>query len=259
MSFTLKLNIPNNSVVSYSASVFFHFAILLIIFVVMNWPDDRARMNPRYVQVTTQDYNPGNAGSNSKPVSPTRTNTLEKAKTTDAGKQNDKESEFANENTKKTEPVNNTPAGSFYSLSDASADTSSLDQVYNEPTLNVTIKYPAGWTYIDQNVNKRLDGVTFWSNIGNFTPPPYINLEVRDKDLFDASRYKYNTWTWGFTIYYNDPEEMENQVTQIFYIRTNAGEDFSLKLIMKGKEEFKAFQPVFFGMMKSFKFGKGLF
>ncbi|MDR3626979.1 MAG: hypothetical protein P4L45_09110, partial [Ignavibacteriaceae bacterium] len=210
-------------------------------------------------QVTTQDYNPGNAGSNSKPVLQPKAATSEKDKVADTKQQNSNEPESASEDNKKTEPVNQVPAGAFYSLSDASADTSSLDQIYNEPTLNVTIKYPAGWTYIDQNVNKRLDGVTFWSNIGNFTPPPYINLEVRDKDLFDESRYKYNTWTWGFTIYYNDPEEMENQVTQIFYIRTNAGEDFSLKLIMKGKEEFKAFQPVFFGMMKSFKFGKGLF
>ena len=54
-------------------------------------------------------------------------------------------------------------------------------------------------------------------------------------------------------------KEMEGQVARVFYIRTNSGEDYSLKLIMKGKEEFKSFQPVFFGMIKSFKFGKGLF
>jgi len=121
------------------------------------------------------------------------------------------------------------------------------------------MKYPAGWTYIDQDVNKKLDGVTFWSAIGNYSPPPYINLEVRDKDLFDANRYKFNLKTWGYTIFYNDPEELESQVSQIFYIRTNYGEDFSLKLIMNGRDEFKSFQPVFFGMLKSFKFGKGLF
>jgi len=248
MSSILKINISNNSFVSYSVSVFFHAAVLILVLIILNLSDDRARMNPRFVQVTTGDYNPNKAMQQSKPAQMPKTEAHKEDKSTDK----------VNEN-KNAEPVNQNLNNAFYSLSDSSADTSSLDQVYNEPTLNVTIKYPAGWTYIDQNVNKRLDGVTFWSNIGNFTPPPYINLEVRDKDLFDASRYKYNSRTWGFTIYYNDPEEMEGQVTQVFYIRTNVGEDFSFKLIMKGEEEFKAFQPVFFGMIKSFKFGNGLF
>jgi hypothetical protein len=250
MSFKLKINTAHSSFVSYSASVLFHFTILVLVLILLNISDDRSRINPRFVQVTTQDFNPNNINQGSKEVHPPKT-ILPKE---DKVKKDDKP-----DNDKKSEPVKETTESAFYSLTNTDADTSSLDQVYNEPTLNVTMKYPAGWTYIDQDVNKKLDGVTFWSTIGNYSPPPYINLEVKDKDLFDANRYKYKIRTWGYTILYNDPEEMENQVSQIFYIRTNSGEDFSLKLIMKGKEEFKSFQPIFFGMLKSFKFGRGLF
>jgi hypothetical protein len=250
MSFKLKINIADTSFFSYSASVFFHITVFIIVLVLLNISDNRSRINPRFVQVTMQDSNTGNNNSESKPAQPLKSNPQKE----EQNKENDK-----TDNDKKLAPAKEISESAFYSLENTNADTTGLDQVYNEPTLNVTIKYPAGWTYIDQDINKKLDGVTFWPAIGNYTPPPYINLDVKDKDLFDASRYKYNIKTWGYTIYYNDPEDMENQVSQIFYIRTNSGEDFSLKLIMKGEEEFKSFQPVFFGMLKSFKFGKGLF
>ena len=66
----------------------------------------------------------------------------------------------------------------FYSFSNIKADTSGLDQIYKESTLDVTIKYPAGWTYVDQDIKNKLDGITFWSNLGNYSPPPYVHLEV---------------------------------------------------------------------------------
>jgi hypothetical protein len=250
MSFKLKINTADNSFFGYSASAFFHIAILAVVFILLNISEDRSRINPRYVQVTTQDLNHNSNNLDNKPVQPQKVIPLKEEKT----KKDDRP-----DNDKKSSPAKETSESKFYSLENTDADTTGLDQVYNEPTLNVTIKYPAGWTYIDQDVNKKLDGVTFWPAVGNYTPPPYINLDVKDKDLFDASRYKYNIKTWGYTIYYNDPEDMENQVTQIFYIRTNSGEDFSLKLIMKGEDEFKSFQLVFFGMLKSFKFGRRLF
>lgn len=62
-------------------------------------------------------------------------------------------------------------------FSDIIADTTSLDQIYTEPTLNVLIKYPKGRTFIDQNKNEKLDGVTFWANGGLYNPPPIFILK----------------------------------------------------------------------------------
>jgi len=145
------------------------------------------------------------------------------------------------------------------SFSDIIADTSNLDQVYSEPTLNVSIKYPKGWTFIDQNKKKKLDGVTFWANDGKYNPPPYIHLEVVDKDMFIEKRFSYKMDLENYKAYYNDPEEMQGYITQIFYIRTEDDEDFRLKLMMKGENEFRAFQPRFWAILKSFNFGSSLF
>jgi hypothetical protein len=180
----------------------------------------------------------------------------------------DSQTQSNNENDVKTEKVTQTfdkvaeayeDAGFYYNFTDINADTTTLDQLYSEQTLKVRVKYPAGWTFIDQNVGEKLDGVTFWALTKEFNPPPYIHLEVKDKYLFSESRFKYRKDYRNFSIYYNDPEELEGQVTQIIYIRTDTDEDYSLKLIMKEREAFKRFQPRFFGMVKSFKFGKSFF
>jgi len=52
---------------------------------------------------------------------------------------------------------------------------------------------------------------------------------------------------------------MHGYLTQVVYIRTENDEDFKIKLMMKGEKEFKAFQPRFWAILKSFKFGKTLF
>jgi hypothetical protein len=147
----------------------------------------------------------------------------------------------------------------FYNLSEFEGDTPEPEQTYIESTLNVTLKYPNGWTYIDQNVKNKLDGVTFWLVQGDYRPPPYIHLEVKEKYLFNPARFKYKMELNGNTAYYNDPEELEGQVSQVVYIRTDSDEDYSLKLIMKGRDEFKSFQPVFFNIIKSFRFGESFF
>ena len=46
-----------------------------------------------------------------------------------------------------------------------------------------------------------------------------------------------------FTAYYNEPEELSGQVSQEVYCRTDSENDFSIKLIIMGKEWFKSFQP----------------
>jgi hypothetical protein len=148
---------------------------------------------------------------------------------------------------------------SFPDINKLSADTSVLMQLYKEPSLNVCIKYPSGWKYIDQNRKNKLDGVTFWASAVNYNPPPYIHLEVKEKYLFNPERFKYRIKINDNTAYFNDPEEMSGQFSQVIYLRTDSNEDYSLKLIMEGKESFYSFQPMFFAMLKTFKFGKNFF
>lgn len=147
----------------------------------------------------------------------------------------------------------------YYSLNPSEADTSSLIKIYSEPTRNVRIKYPAGWTFMDQNVKGKLDAVTFWSTNKKYDTPPYVFLEVKEKYLFNPKRFSDTLQTMYYAAYYNQPEELAGQVSQTFYFRTGEDEDFSLKLIVKGRENFVMFQKEFFGMIKTFKFGSKLF
>jgi len=140
-----------------------------------------------------------------------------------------------------------------------SADTSSLSQIYSESTLNVKIKYPIGWTFIDQNVKSRLDGVTFFGATDGTNPPPYIHLEVQEKYLFNPSRFREKTEMRNAELYFNKPEELEGQVTQVVYIRTKEDYDYQIKLIVNGRERFNQYLPVFFSMIKTFQFGYGWF
>ncbi len=137
-------------------------------------------------------------------------------------------------------------SGNFYTFSEENVDTTFLEQLYSEQTLNVRVKYPAGWKFIDQNNNGKLDGVTFWTSAGNYNPPPYIHLEVKEKYLFSESRFQYSREMNDFTAYFNNPEELSGQVSQEVYCRTESENDFNLKLIINGREQFKSFQPRFF-------------
>jgi len=158
----------------------------------------------------------------------------------------------------KTEELLNEEVG-YYNFNNIEYDTSNIKQIYKESTLNVSVRYPNGWIYLDQNVKNKLDGVTFWAVQGNYEIPPYVHLEVQDKYIFNPSRYKYKMERKGNIYYYNEPEELEGFITQIIYIRTDSDEDYSIKLMVKGKETFKSFQPIFFSMAKSLRFGNSLF
>jgi hypothetical protein len=139
------------------------------------------------------------------------------------------------------------------------ADTTNLDQVYAEKTLNLSIKYPRGWTYIDQNKKNKLDGVTFWSVEGIYNPPPYIHLEVVEKYFFNPNRFKYKAKQFNCEWYFNDPVNLEGQISQEIYIRTETDEDFIVKIIMAGEEQFRSFQPKFYAIVKSLDFKRGIF
>ena len=139
------------------------------------------------------------------------------------------------------------------------ADTTSLKQLYSESTLNVKVKFPVGWTYIDQDVKKKLDGVTFYGDPKLFNPPPYVHLEVVEKYLFNLARFSQKLKTSKCEYYFNSPEELEGTFSQIIYIKTETKEDFIIKLIVKGKEPFYRFLPSFWGIVQSFDFGSSIF
>jgi len=221
--------------VKYAASLLVHVLLFVIIAFFLEITISDEEMRSPYVQVSTGSF----------------------TKAKELTEEPEKTEDILSEEPKKEEPAEKEEKNIsyFYSPQGNNFDTTGLRNIYSEKTLNVRIRYPAGWSFVDANVKKKLDGVTFWGLTDIYNPPPYIHLEVREKYLFNPSRYKYSEEFGEYTIFYNDPEETADQYTQIIYIRTEDNEDYSLKLIMKGKESFKTFQPVFFGMLKTFKFG----
>lgn len=223
---------------NYSFSILFHLLIVVIFMYFYGLQSDKARINYEFFTFDTKEY----LNTDSKVKEELKINSEAEEQTIPEDQKNESEYEV------KT-----------ISFSDIIADTTNLDQLYNEPTLNVSIKYPKGWTFIDQNKGEKLDGVTFWESDGLYNPPPYIHLEVVDKDMFIEKRYLYKMELEKYQAYYNDAEEMEGYVTLIVYVRTDDDEDFRLKLMIKGESEFKSFQPKFWAIVKSFKFGASFF
>jgi hypothetical protein len=223
---------------NYSLSILFHLVIIATLIYFLNLQSNKSRINTTVFTIDTKEY--------VQPKFDVTESEIEKKEAEQKKIPNDQVNE-------KIDEIKS------LSFSDIIVDTTNLDQIYSEPTLNVSIKYPKGWTFIDQNKKNKLDGVTFWLNDGRYNPPPYLHLEVVDKDLFIEKRYSHKMVLEKYIAYYNDPEEMQGYTTQILYIRTEENEDFRLKLMMRGDLEFKSFQPKFWAILKSFNFGSSLF
>ena len=227
-----------NWIRNFSISIFLHLLFVVVFFFFYGLKNDRSKINSLFFTIDTKEF------------STTKQDLVEEH-------QDDylnNEQEFPKEQTSETIDEIKT-----ISFSEIVADTTNLDQVYTEPTLNVSIKYPKGWTFIDQNKKKKLDGVTFWESDGIYNPPPYIHLEVVSNEMFIEKRFSYKIELENYQAFYNEPEEMQGYLTQIIYIRTGNDEDFRLKLMMKGKTEFYSFQPKFWAILKSLNFGTSLF
>ncbi|OQY74304.1 MAG: hypothetical protein B6D45_07120, partial [Ignavibacteriales bacterium UTCHB3] len=132
-------------------------------------------------------------------------------------------------------------------------DSTLLTLEYKENTLNVRIRYSAGWSFLDNNEKSKLDAVTFWNP--SLPNSPWVQLKVTDKYLFRESRYKHKEEFKDYTAYYNDEEETEGEVKFEIYLRTNSSEDYEITFRVKGAETFRQYRPVFMAMLKSFKFG----
>lgn len=218
---------------NYFLSVLFHLLLIVGFILLYNWSNNQSKINSIMFSVDTKEY-------------VVEKSSVEEESTDQTSDQNSQTPEVGEE----IETV---------SFTNLLADTTNLDQLYTETSFNVKIKYPKGWAFIDQNKNKKLEGVTFWVNDGTIIPPPYLHLEVINKDMFIEKRYKYKTDFEKYIAYYNDPEELQDYLTRVIYIRTEDDQDFQLKLMIKGKNEFESFEPKFWAILKSFDFGKNLF
>ena len=218
---------------NYFLSVLFHLLLIAVFILLYSWNNNQSKINSIMFSVDTKEY-------------VVEKSSVEEESTDQTSDQNSQTPEVGEE----IETV---------SFTNLLADTTNLDQLYTETSFNVKIKYPKGWAFIDQNKNKKLEGVTFWVNDGTIIPPPYLHLEVINKDMFIEKRYKYKTDFEKYIAYYNDPEELQDYLTRVIYIRTEDDQDFQLKLMIKGKNEFESFEPKFWAILKSFDFGKNLF
>ena len=218
---------------NYFLSVLFHLLLIAAFILLYSWNNNQSKINSIMFSVDTKEY-------------VVEKSSVEEESTDQTSDQNSQTPEVGEE----IETV---------SFTNLLADTTNLDQLYTETSFNVKIKYPKGWAFIDQNKNKKLEGVTFWVNDGTIIPPPYLHLEVINKDMFIEKRYKYKTDFEKYIAYYNDPEELQDYLTRVIYIRTEDNQDFQLKLMIKGKNEFESFEPKFWAILKSFDFGKNLF
>jgi hypothetical protein len=135
-------------------------------------------------------------------------------------------------------------------------DTAGLKNYYAETTLNVRIRYPDGWAFLDQPKNGKLDAVTFMGLRASNGAIPYIILEVKEKYLFNPSQYQHVDAREHYALYYNDPENLEQQVSQTVYVRTERNEDYSIKMIVTGEDAFHELQLAFFAMIETFRFGE---
>ncbi len=135
-------------------------------------------------------------------------------------------------------------------------DTSGLKNYYVEKSLNVRIRYPDGWAFLDQPKNGKLDAVTFMGMSASTGEIPYIILEVKEKYLFNPSQFAHRVDKEHYSLFYNDPQILEQQVSQNVYVRTENNEDYSIKMIVKGEAAFRELQLAFFAMIETFRFGE---
>lgn len=147
--------------------------------------------------------------------------------------ENEKLNEEYESRDSKTQPNEEISEGNLILVNpkDLVADTTDLVQIYSEKTLDLSIKYPKGWTYIDQTKKNKLDGVTFWSVEGIYNPPPYIHLEVVEKYLFNPARYKYKAKQFNCEWYFNDPVNLKDRFHRKFISALITMKIFQLSLL----------------------------
>ena len=141
MDLNLKTGKQEYPVFGFSMSLLLHAVIITAAALILNSTIDQSTMGSSYVQIRTMQ-------SLSEPQSlvPGQPKKNEKQEITD---NEEAEKKAPAEETKEVPEKESVPApneGIFYDFSNTAADTAGLVQVYKENTLDVTVKYPAGWT-----------------------------------------------------------------------------------------------------------------
>lgn len=121
------------------------------------------------------------------------------------------------------------------------------------------MRYPKEWTFVDQHQNDKFSGVVFLYQGLQFQIPPYVSLQIKDKEYFKASNYKYYIEYHGFKAYFNPQIDIGNETVQEVYIRSSENYDFIFKISIREKARFREFQQIFFNMLQSFNFGSSFF
>jgi len=137
-------------------------------------------------------------------------------------------------------------------------DTTSIINRYEENTLNVSILFPVGWIYFDNQVKNIIDGIIFIpGENSNYDRRLSVLIQVNtQKNLFNPGLYD-SSFTFNRVEYYiSKPQKIFEQVTQTVYVRTGSFKaDFIIKLTSPNEIEFKKFQSTFFAMVRSFSAG----
>ncbi|MFN4111380.1 MAG: hypothetical protein ACK4G1_03840 [Ignavibacteria bacterium] len=137
-------------------------------------------------------------------------------------------------------------------------DTTTIINRYEENTLNVSILFPVGWIYFDNQVKNIIDGIIFIpGENSNYDRRLSVLIQVNtQKNLFNSRLYD-SSFTFNRLEYYiSNPQKIYEQVTQTVYVRTGSFKaDFIIKLTSPNEIEFKKFQPTFFAMVRSFSAG----
>jgi hypothetical protein len=137
-------------------------------------------------------------------------------------------------------------------------DTTEIVNRYEENTLNVSILFPIGWIYFDNQVNNIIDGIIFMpGEESSYDRRLSVLIQVNtNKNLFNPRLYDSSFTYNGMTFYVSKPQITFQQVTQSIYVRTGTFKaDFLIKCTSPNEAEFRKFQPVFFAMVRSFSAG----
>lgn len=135
-------------------------------------------------------------------------------------------------------------------------DTDYLNQEYNENTLNISLFYPSDWQFMDNKINNTFDAIIFFpKSDSKFNQQISVTIQVdKGNILFNPAYYDSVSSLSNMKIYWGKIEQVLEQVSQIFYIKTElTKENFYIQAIAPTREDFEKAKPIFYQMLWSFK------
>lgn len=137
-------------------------------------------------------------------------------------------------------------------------DTDYLNQEYSENTLNISLFYPSDWQFMDNKINNTFDAIIFFpKSDSKLNQQISVTIQVdKGNILFNPAYYDSVSSLSNMKIYWGKVEQVLEQVSQIFYIKTElTKENFYIQAIAPTREDFEKAKPIFYQMLWSFKVG----